>query len=100
MGYHNHLRPSNILLKSSDDMHVMLDDFYSFFKYGNMMMHDPRMRRIEFIRYQVPELLQGEEYSDKADMWSIGLITYELICGFCPFLSDETNLSSLYDEIL
>ena len=35
-----------------------------------------------------PEVLFGNNYDLKADIWSIGVIYYELLYGICPF---ETN---------
>jgi len=35
-----------------------------------------------------PEVLFGNSYDIKADIWSIGVIFYELLYGVCPF---ETN---------
>ena len=35
--------------------------------------------------YSAPEVLSGEEYNHKADLWSFGAILYELIVGFPPF---------------
>ena len=32
-----------------------------------------------------PELLKGEPYSMKADVWSFGCIFYEMITGLPPF---------------
>ena len=38
--------------------------------------------------YMAPEVLFGNNYDLKADIWSIGVIYYELLYGICPF---ETN---------
>lgn len=32
-----------------------------------------------------PEIQKGEAYSDKSDLWSVGVILFELVCGFPPF---------------
>lgn len=36
-----------------------------------------------------PEILKGEDYNIKADIWSIGVCFYEMLFGYCPF-SDKT----------
>lgn len=35
-----------------------------------------------------PEVLRGE-FSDKSDVWSIGVIMYMLLCGRVPFEGDN-----------
>ena len=40
--------------------------------------------------YIPPEVYKGETINNKTiDWWSLGIITYEFICGITPF-SDET----------
>ena len=36
--------------------------------------------------YMSPEILKGEEYNYKCDLWSIGIIIYRLIYGELPYL--------------
>ena len=36
-----------------------------------------------------PEVLGGQHYNHKADVWSIGCLFYELITGFMPFTGDS-----------
>ena len=35
--------------------------------------------------YMAPEILKGYNYSVKADIWSIGVVYFEMLFGFCPF---------------
>lgn len=35
--------------------------------------------------YFSPELLSKQEYDEKVDLWSIGIMTYELVVGKSPF---------------
>ena len=39
--------------------------------------------------YMAPEVLKGESYTSKADMWSLGVVVFEMLFGFCPFESNS-----------
>ena len=39
--------------------------------------------------YMAPEVLKGEQYTIKADIWSLGVVLYEMIYGDCPFKSNS-----------
>jgi serine/threonine-protein kinase ULK/ATG1 len=39
--------------------------------------------------YMAPEVLKGEIYSNKADIWSLGVVLFEMIYGMCPFQSNS-----------
>lgn len=32
-----------------------------------------------------PEVLNGKRYNHKADVWSLGIVFFELLTGFLPF---------------
>lgn len=34
-------------------------------------------------------MLKGEEYSIKADIWSLGVVLFRMLYGFCPFESNN-----------
>ena len=35
--------------------------------------------------YVSPEILKGDEYDEKTDIWGLGILTYRLIYGKVPF---------------
>lgn len=39
--------------------------------------------------YMAPEVLKGESYTSKADIWAIGVLLYEMLYGVCPYQSNS-----------
>ena len=55
--------------------------------------------------YMSPEILKGEEYNYKCDLWSIGIIIYRLIYGKSPYLGGNdialiNKINKLGNEII
>ena len=50
--------------------------------------------------YLAPEVLTGKGYSLSVDFWSIGIITYELLCGYFPFGDDSDDPFESYFFLL
>ena len=43
--------------------------------------------------YMAPEILKGEIYTIKADIWSLGVLVYEMLYGYCPY--EESSIARL-----
>ena len=48
--------------------------------------------------YMAPELVRHQRYSEKVDVWSLGIITYQLLSGKTPF--DGKNIKKINQNIL
>ncbi|KAL3604261.1 hypothetical protein D5086_005120 [Populus alba] len=79
---HRDLKPENFLFTSgSEDADMKLIDF----GLSDFFRPDERLNDIVGSAYYVaPEVLH-RSYSLEADIWSIGVITYILLCGSRPF---------------
>jgi calcium-dependent protein kinase len=87
---HRDLKPENILFESkSKEAEVKLIDFGLAKYFTNKGADTPMMKtRIGTPYYMAPEVLEGS-YDETCDMWSIGVITYCLLCGYPPFNAES-----------
>ncbi|KAL5555680.1 hypothetical protein UlMin_037916 [Ulmus minor] len=80
---HRDLKPENILLSGSEsDLVLKIADFglsriLHQGDYAETVCGSPM--------YMAPEVLQFQTYDEKADMWSLGTILFELLSGYPPF---------------
>merc|ERR1719330_1525760 len=92
---HRDLKPENLLLTDkTDNYHVKIIDF-GLAKCSADKMDMP----CGTPGYVAPEILKRKSYHKEVDIWSLGVITYILLCGFPPFHDDGNNLKNLYKQI-
>ena len=89
---HRDLKPSNILVK--DDGSVRLLDFgiaKQLEALGEPVEQTMTGLRLMTPAYASPEQIRGEQVGIQTDVYSLGVILYELLCGCLPFdLSSRT----------
>jgi len=91
---HRDLKPQNILL-SEDLRTVKLTDFnFARELYDN----DLAQTLCGSPLYMAPEIIERHEYSVKSDLWSVGMILYEMIYGKSPYW-DAYNIVDLLKKI-
>ncbi len=47
--------------------------------------------------YMAPEVLKGSTYNTKADIWSLGVVLFEMLFGFCPY--EDQSIARLIHQI-
>jgi len=85
---HRDLKPENILLVSKQNTEIVkLIDF------GTSQVFAPGEEMTQgygTAYYVAPEVLSGH-YTEKCDIWSLGVILYILLCGSPPFAGDDDD---------
>lgn len=80
---HRDLKPHNLLLSDKSATPVMKIADFGFAR----MMSEAQLATTVCGSplYMAPEVLSGKQYTDKADLWSVGAIFYEMLVGSPPF---------------
>ncbi|ETV79702.1 CAMK/CAMK1 protein kinase, variant 1 [Aphanomyces astaci] len=93
---HRDLKPENILLvHRDDDASFKLADFGFAQRIDLSKSH--LVTQCGTPGYVAPEVLRGKAYGNGVDIWSIGVITYILLCGYPPFHNDNRN--ALFQQV-
>lgn len=85
---HRDLKPKNVII--TKDKIVKIVDF-GIAKIGTVMSRDANQNGLVVgsIHYMAPEIIRGDAASPLTDMWSIGMIFYELLTGERPFAAES-----------
>ncbi|KAL3867465.1 hypothetical protein ACJMK2_044667 [Sinanodonta woodiana] len=93
---HNNLKPENLLYAdSSETAPLKISDHCLSTIFANEIIKQ-RMR--DSPEYCAPEMFDGRITSSSVDIWSVGVITYILLCGYQPFQHNQRNM--LFKQIL
>ncbi|XP_012149617.1 serine/threonine-protein kinase Nek5 [Megachile rotundata] len=81
---HRDLKPENIMLTGSRGDVVKIGDFGVSKNFKEL--HNPlTVCRAGSFNYMAPEMLNGQSYDFKCDIWSMGIILYEMVTKRHPF---------------
>src|SRR5215470_15461405 len=93
---HRDLKPSNVMV--DEDRLVRLMDF----GLARFLAEDGAVtaagRMVGTFRYMAPEQILGEQLDGRTDLYSLGVILYEMLCGRVPF--DAHTPYELWQKVL
>ena len=91
---HRDLKPENILIDNQDTVKLCDFGWCVELKIGN------RSTFCGTYEYMAPEIVNESPYDSAIDVWSLGVLLYELIHGYSPFRAKNSkNNDQEYIEI-
>ncbi|EER35151.1 calcium/calmodulin-dependent protein kinase II [Candida tropicalis MYA-3404] len=93
---HRDIKPENILyLTPAEDSPVVLADFGIAKRLQNS--NEKLTSSAGSFGYAAPEVILGSGHGKPCDIWSLGVVTYTLLCGYSPFRSE--NVQDFINEV-
>ncbi|TPX45934.1 hypothetical protein SeMB42_g00064 [Synchytrium endobioticum] len=94
---HRDIKAENLLFRSKDSDELVLADFGL-----SRLLGDNNFEALKTMcgtpGYMAPEVIRKTGHGKAVDMWSIGVLTYFLLCGYTPF--DAPSHSEEVQKIL
>lgn len=91
---HWDLKPENLLLTSNGLVKIVDFGLSNIYAKNNLLK-----TACGSPCYAAPEMIAGRQYQGlKADLWSLGVILYAMVCGYLPF--EDKNTNNLYWKIM
>lgn len=98
---HRDIKPQNILIK--DDGTIKLSDF------GIALAQNTAQAQLTqadavlgSVHYLAPEIARGEQATEQSDIYSLGIVFYELLCGDVPYRGEapvQVAMKHMREEI-
>ena len=98
-----HLHEQKIIYRDLKPENIMVDKegYPKLIDFGTAKVIESRtFTLVGTPHYMAPEIIKGAGYGFQADMWSLGIMLYEFVCGGVPFGENEEDPYRIYSMIL
>ena len=97
---HRNLKLENILIKNENGNNIIkLADYGCRRRITTLLKIEGKASYDGTVAYMAPEVLRGEKYNYKIDLWSLGIIIFRFYFGVSPFSEvDKDKLIKFIDK--
>lgn len=81
---HRDIKPENIVIDEHNIAKLIDFDLCTMERQSN--------QGCGTIEYMAPEVLRGQLYDFKIDVWSLGIVFYEMLYSYTPFVTSDMNM--------
>ena len=91
---HRDLKPENLLI-NHENILKLCDFGWSVYLHNNK-----RETFCGTVEYMAPEIIKNQAYDFSIDVWSLGVLLYELIHSYSPFVENDLNYNKIEKNII
>ena len=92
---HRDIKPANVMINEDGEVKIM--DF-GIARMRNAQRITSHGKSVGTLEYMAPEQIQGHEGDERTDVYAVGNLLYEMLCGTTPFHSD-TDYRLMKDKL-
>ena len=91
---HRDLKPENLLINENNIL--KLCDFGWSVKLNS----NKRTTFCGTVEYMAPEIIKKQKYDESIDVWSLGVLLYELVHSYSPFYTGDSDIKKIGNNIV